>query len=40
VPLREAIAIYENRGVSFEERGGSASFRDPDGYVFSLVERR
>jgi catechol 2,3-dioxygenase-like lactoylglutathione lyase family enzyme len=37
VPLREAIAIYENRGVVFEEHDGIASFRDPDGHLLSLT---
>ena len=30
VPLKEAIAIYENRGIVFELREGAAYFRDPD----------
>ena len=30
VPLEEAVAIYENRGVVFEKRDGVAHFRDPD----------
>lgn len=33
VPLAEARAIYENRGVVFDETG---RFRDPDGNVLTL----
>jgi hypothetical protein len=40
VPIDEAIAIYENRGVVFEveRRDGStiARFRDPDGNRLAL----
>jgi catechol 2,3-dioxygenase-like lactoylglutathione lyase family enzyme len=40
VPIDEAIAIYENRGVTFttERTGGAvvARFRDPDGNALSL----
>ena len=39
---REAIAIYENRGVTFtvERTGASvvARFRDPDANLLSLVQ--
>ncbi len=34
VPLAEAIAIYENRGVVFDASG---RFEDPDGNAFTLV---
>jgi catechol 2,3-dioxygenase-like lactoylglutathione lyase family enzyme len=37
VPLDEAVAIYENRGVSFTRQGEGASFRDPDGNLFTIV---
>lgn len=36
VPLAEAIAIYEMRGVSFDGDGG---FRDPDGNRLRLRAR-
>lgn len=36
VPLGEAIAIYENRGVAFEKSDGTATFRDPDGHLLYL----
>jgi len=34
VPLAEAIAIYENRGVVFDAQG---RFRDPDGNTLTLT---
>jgi catechol 2,3-dioxygenase-like lactoylglutathione lyase family enzyme len=42
VPIDEAIAIYENRGVTFfeverKERGTIARFRDPDGNLLALA---
>jgi catechol 2,3-dioxygenase-like lactoylglutathione lyase family enzyme len=44
VPLREAIAIFENRGVTFEvsEEDGRtlARFHDPDGNPFYLFQDR
>ena len=37
VPLAEAIAIFENRGVAFEtEATSGARFHDPDGNVLYL----
>lgn len=43
LPLAEAVAIYENRGVAFTtDRVGDAAvarFRDPDGNELSLSER-
>ncbi len=40
VPLTEAVAIYENRGITFELRGEgtalTAHFHDPDGNALSL----
>jgi catechol 2,3-dioxygenase-like lactoylglutathione lyase family enzyme len=38
VPLAEAVAIYENRGVVFELRDGVAHFRDPDDNPLYLFE--
>jgi catechol 2,3-dioxygenase-like lactoylglutathione lyase family enzyme len=44
VPIEEAIAIYENRGVTFtiEKTGGAvvAHFRDLDANLLSLVQRK
>jgi catechol 2,3-dioxygenase-like lactoylglutathione lyase family enzyme len=44
VPVREAIAIYENRGVRFDVNGEGdatvARFRDPDGNALQLVQGR
>ena len=44
VPIREAIAVFENRGVKFETKDeGSitlAHFRDPDDNVLYLCEER
>lgn len=44
VPIDEAIAIYENRGVTFstDRAGGvtTARFEDPDGNVLRLVQRQ
>jgi catechol 2,3-dioxygenase-like lactoylglutathione lyase family enzyme len=44
VPLREAIAIYENRGVRFDVSGDGtaavARFHDPDGNALQLVQGR
>jgi catechol 2,3-dioxygenase-like lactoylglutathione lyase family enzyme len=37
VPLAEAIAIYENRGVVFQRSEGAGSFTDPDGHELVLV---
>jgi catechol 2,3-dioxygenase-like lactoylglutathione lyase family enzyme len=42
VPLEEAVAIYENRGVSFTLQGEAgrpktACFEDQDGHRFALV---
>jgi catechol 2,3-dioxygenase-like lactoylglutathione lyase family enzyme len=37
VPLAEAIAIYENRGVAFEQTEIGARFRDPDGNPLALA---
>src|SRR4051812_40300252 len=34
MPLTEAVAILENRGVAFER---DARFHDPDGHVLALV---
>lgn len=43
VPIDEAIAIYENRGVTFttERTSGSiiARFRDPDANLLCLTQR-
>ena len=42
VPIAEAIAIYENRGVKFETKddgpGTCAHFRDPDDNVLYLCQ--
>ncbi len=42
VPIREAIAIYENRGVKFEMKADGpvtlAHFRDPDDNVLYLCQ--
>ena len=42
VPLEEAVAIYENRGVTFTvertEQATIASFRDPDANLICLVQ--
>ena len=42
VPIDEAIAIYENRGVKFETKQGGpvtcAHFRDPDDNVLYLCQ--
>lgn len=42
VPIREAIAIYENRGVTFDVRDEGpvtlAHFRDPDGNALYLAQ--
>jgi catechol 2,3-dioxygenase-like lactoylglutathione lyase family enzyme len=42
VPLREAVAIFENRGVSFDVKTEGtvplAYFRDPDGNVLFLAQ--
>ena len=38
VPLDEAVAIYENRGVVFDRGVGSATFADADGNRFTLVQ--
>lgn len=44
VPIDEAIAIYDNRGVVFTtERSGStviARFDDPDGNRLALIQRK
>ncbi len=44
VPIEDAIAVYENRGVTFDvERSEStvvAHFRDPDGHSLALVASR
>ena len=44
VPIDEALAIFENRGVTFtvERTGGSvvARFRDPDANSLSLVQAK
>ena len=44
VPIREAIAIYENRGVKFETKDDGpvtlAHFRDPDDNVLYLCQQR
>jgi len=44
VPIDEAIAIYENRGVAFtvDRSGGTvvARFRDPDANLLSLVQSK
>jgi catechol 2,3-dioxygenase-like lactoylglutathione lyase family enzyme len=41
VPIDEAIAVYENRGVDFEverkDRSVVARFHDPDGNALALV---
>jgi catechol 2,3-dioxygenase-like lactoylglutathione lyase family enzyme len=37
VPLEEAVAIYENRGVRFVTSGQTATFSDPDGNTFVLT---
>jgi catechol 2,3-dioxygenase-like lactoylglutathione lyase family enzyme len=36
LPLDEAVAILENRGVLVTRAGGVASFHDPDGHTFFL----
>ncbi len=42
VPIREAIAIYENRGVTFDTKDDGpvtlAHFRDPDDNVLYLCQ--
>lgn len=38
VPLAEAVAIYEMRGVVFEQRDGAAYFRDPDDNALFLYQ--
>jgi catechol 2,3-dioxygenase-like lactoylglutathione lyase family enzyme len=42
VPIAEAIAIYENRGVKFDTKGDDpatcAHFRDPDDNVLYLCQ--
>jgi catechol 2,3-dioxygenase-like lactoylglutathione lyase family enzyme len=42
VPIREAIAIYENRGVKFDTKNDGpvtlAHFRDPDDNVLYLCQ--
>ncbi|MBA3376579.1 MAG: VOC family protein [Actinobacteria bacterium] len=42
VPIREAIAIFENRGVKFDVKDDGpvtlAHFRDPDGNVLYLCQ--
>lgn len=42
VPLREAVAIFENRGIAFENVDEKtrtlARFRDPDGNSLYLVQ--
>lgn len=42
VPIREAIAIYENRGVKFDTKDDGpvtlAHFRDPDDNVLYLCQ--
>jgi catechol 2,3-dioxygenase-like lactoylglutathione lyase family enzyme len=44
IPIREAIAILENRGVTFNVVEGvlvtTARFTDPDGNVLSLRQNR
>ena len=44
VPIREAIAIYENRGVTFDVKDEGpvmvAHFRDPDDNVLYLCQER
>src|SRR5262245_34796661 len=44
VPIDEAIAIYENRGVTFStvhtESSVVARFRDPDGNLLSLIQTK
>ena len=44
VPIAEAIAIYENRGVKFETKEDGpvtlAHFRDPDDNVLYLCQER
>jgi catechol 2,3-dioxygenase-like lactoylglutathione lyase family enzyme len=44
VPIREAIAIYENRGVKFDVKDDGpvtlAHFRDPDDNVLYLCQER
>lgn len=44
VPIAEAIAIYENRGVELERKDDGpvtlAHFRDPDGNVLYLCQER
>jgi len=36
VPLTDAIAIFENRGVAFERTATGVTFRDPAGNRISL----
>lgn len=42
VPIREAISIYENRGVVFDVKGDGpvtlAHFKDPDGNALYLCQ--
>lgn len=44
VPLREAVAIFENRGVEFDVKDDGpvtlAHFRDPDDNVLYLCQER
>ena len=44
VPLREAVAVFENRGVKFEIKDDGpvtlAHFRDPDDNVLYLCQER
>jgi catechol 2,3-dioxygenase-like lactoylglutathione lyase family enzyme len=44
VPLREAIAIFENRGITFDVKDDGpvtlAHFRDPDDNVLYLCQER
>ncbi len=44
VPLREAVAIFENRGVKFDVKDDGpvtlAHFRDPDDNVLYLCQER
>lgn len=39
VPLAEAVAIYENRGIAFRADGAAFAFQDPDGNTLCLAER-
>ena len=44
VPIREAIAIYENRGIAFDVKDDGpltrAHFRDPDGNALYLFQHQ